>query len=335
MLGLRLERFGWGDSTQLELAGRWYGLNDPAGTTAALLIHAGGDVDRLEPLPGSVRVGNDHNWAATFDYHGDPAEIARVELVMGDDLFVELPLPSSGRRRFGRQLIRAFRTPRAARSAAGRAETAFAPGDETALAPGSEPAHDGGEGADGVPAGPLELHSALIRAQEESEELRARAGRAEELAEVARHDAEREHRRRVADTDRLRDALATGRALADDQLATEREAAATLRTELEDALRALAAERDETSRLEAHLEAVRREGTEAAAREAALARDRVGAIDEELANVRAQLDERSAAVASLSAALEQARHGEQVARARSEALQQRVDAARAAIVDVS
>lgn len=321
-LGLRLERFGWGGPEQLELVGRWYGVDDPAASAPALLVHTGSDVERLEPVPGSVLVEQESQWSATFAYHGDPAVIERVELVMGDDLFVELPLPLAGRRRFGRTLLRAFRTPRAARSPVGAAEAA---------APPEAPERVGAEVPDGAPTGALELHGALIRAQEEIEELRAATSRATELAEVARHDAEREHRRRVADTDRLREALATARALADEQLAAEREASAILRSELEAARHGLDVQRGQLSQHEAELEGLRRAGAAGAVAE----RERAAAFEAELAGVRAELEERTAEAAALSAALEQARHGEQVTLARSQALQQRVEAALAAIGDAS
>ena len=337
-LSLRLERFGWTAGDRLELVGRWSGLQDPSALTPTLVVRTASAVERLEAVPDSVSTGEDSIWSAAFTYARDGADLERVTLVMGEDLLVELPLPVVGTRRFGRQLLRAHRTPRAVNAATMRAEVPAGVGQPAAEAAKS---HDRGDrpraptAVDMASASPLELHGALIRAQEELEELRAEAARAGELAEVARHDADREKRRRVADADRLREALATARNLADDQLVAERQAAATLRSELDDALKVLAAQRDEAARLQAELEADRREGAETAEREAAAARERAEAISVELDQVRAELEQRSEAVASLSAALEQARQGEQVARARSEALQQRVDAARAAIGDLS
>ena len=333
-LSFRLERFGWADDQRLELIGRWSGLSEPSALRPTLVVHAASAVHRLEPVPESLAAGAGSAWSVAFPYGREAPEIERATLVMGDDLLVELPPPSTGARRFGRQLLRAYRTPRAVYAAevtqGARATSHAAVPDET------EP--NGGSSAgqpDAATRSPLALHGLLVRAQEELEEARAEVARVEEVAEAARHDAEREHRRRLTDTDRLREALATARLLADEQLAAERETMAGIRSAPEDAQRDLTAERDEATRLEGELEALRREGAEAAEREAAQARAEAQSLREELAGVRAELEERTAAAASLSASLDQARHGEQLARARSEALQQRVDAARAAIGDVA
>jgi uncharacterized protein YhaN len=96
-IAFELERFGWSAPGQLEVVGRWSGLEGRRLGRPVLTIEAGGRRRRLTALPGGHLTSGD--WRATFACDEDPAAVASVSLEVARRLVVDLPAPKPLRRR--------------------------------------------------------------------------------------------------------------------------------------------------------------------------------------------------------------------------------------------
>jgi hypothetical protein len=99
-VAFEVERFGWTGTGRLEVSGRWFGLRGQRFMRPALMVEAGDDRRRLlallEHKPWAADDGE--QWVAAFDWEGDPADLAAVELAVAPELAVELPPPTGAPR---------------------------------------------------------------------------------------------------------------------------------------------------------------------------------------------------------------------------------------------
>ena len=328
-LTFRLQHFGWSSPAHLELMGVWEGLDPEDGdVTPVLRIRARDDEYRSE-VPISAQFWRDGRWSATFGLQRDAGTVEEVALEMSNGYLLDLPAPSSTLRRFGRKLLRAQRI-----------EGADAPLVEQ-------------EGPSTGQPSALELYTALVQAREDVEELSAATARAQEQAWQARRDAERERERRHSEGVRLREAVATARALAEGQVAEERRVAQDLRQEFDALRETLAEERRDRSNLNVELDALRADSEvagqlrarlrelerdlETARAELEVGREDARRREREIADLhelRAELETARTELessASVRAELAQSRRAEDEARVRAAALEARLEAVREAL----
>ena len=224
-----VERFEWTADDRLEVAGQWFGVRGRRFLRPTLDIEVDGQPHRmlavLDHKPWAADDGED--WVAAFAWKGEPVELAAVELAVGPDLAVPLPLPgTSGRSRKRARPARSAERQVARRPRAAQLETALADARSDA-----KRARD-------------ELDQARAAHAEEAEQLRHRftaeqkaaAGLAAELKEardqIAAAEAAAEER--VEEAQRERDAAiaARGAALANiERVERERDAAFRARDE--------------------------------------------------------------------------------------------------------
>lgn len=197
--------FAWSAPDELELSGSFTGLHPTPGDVPALVVHGGGEMRRLGPVPGDLRwpPADGEPWRAAFAWDEPPTPIDVAELRIGA-LVLELPEPGAQ-----------------SRAPAGPNDVE----EDTA----------GAAAAAGVPTPTdrLRKQADLVLAQEE---LRAAVdGRNLALEQLARiqGELEDERRARAADAERFRGSIDALRATAEESIAGERRAAAALREELE------------------------------------------------------------------------------------------------------
>jgi hypothetical protein len=200
-----LDTFAWSAPDELELTGRFKGLGPAADDVPALIVHGGGEIRRLGPVPDGLRwpPGDGEPWRAAFGWDEPPTPIDVAELRIGG-LVVELPEPG--------------------------AESSAAPQVLSAV---EEDAVRDGAGTELVaPADRLREQADLVLAQEELRgAVDARDLALEELARV-QGQLEDERHARAADAERFRESIDALRATAERSIADDRQAAATLRDEL-------------------------------------------------------------------------------------------------------
>ena len=99
-----LERFEWTAPDRLEVAGRWFGMRGLRFMRPTLDLQADGARHRLlallEHKPWAAEEGE--LWVAAFPWDGDRPKLTAVELAVGPNLAVELPVPGGTRKSNGR-----------------------------------------------------------------------------------------------------------------------------------------------------------------------------------------------------------------------------------------
>ena len=222
----RLERLGWSAPERMEIVGRWAGVGPELVEHPTVIAMAAGVEHRFRAI-GTPAFERNGGWAASFRWDPDITRISDVLLEFDSGLVLPLPHPSTHQRRFGRPLIKA-------RVAAVRTPPAHRP-----------PSSDDHASLNYEDLTQLDLHAALIKAQQDLEEARDDLVDAEEQAAMARRDADRERERRRAEAERTREALALAGELAEEQLAAERTAAEErIAAERADAEQRISAERN-------------------------------------------------------------------------------------------
>ncbi len=226
-----LERFAWGAPDRLELAGTFFGISDAPMAEPVLTVQGPKGTYRLPAVQNGVGSPADGApWAAAFAWLEAPVAFDRARLELGGVLAVELPGP--GETEMGRSL----------------------PVEQHHEGNGAGPIPDA-EGA----AGRLRLEAKLLDAQQQLEEERVAARRAQGELDRAHADLAGERERAAADAARFREGLATVRASAEEALA----AAALARSQADEEARTeIAALRERVAALEpaaAEVEALRSE----------------------------------------------------------------------------
>jgi hypothetical protein len=313
-VAFELERFGWSPPDQLEVVGRWSGLEGRRLGRPVLTLDLGAEKVRLTALPGG-HFSRSGTWRALFTYDGEPEAVTGAVLEIGRRLLVDLPPPR--RRRVAkdaaaleheRSLRMELEQTLAERDAEitglrDEAETAIGERDNQIEALRAEIA----EIREQLTAAEAEREQLrtdlairdeeLVAAREETRTARAEADAAREAAAAARGeiDATREQTEqrlaaeRAAATE-IREKLATAREAAESTIETEAQETERLRAELraarEENERLVSAERAETARLREELAARSANGGDDADAEAA-ARRMYERVARELENERA------------------------------------------------
>ncbi|CAA9500721.1 MAG: hypothetical protein AVDCRST_MAG69-1878 [uncultured Solirubrobacteraceae bacterium] len=252
----RLERLGWSAPERMEIVGRWAGVGPELVEHPTVIAMAAGVEHRFRAI-GTPAFERNGGWAASFRWDPDITRISDVLLEFDSGLVLPLPHPSTHQRRFGRPLIKAH-------VAAVRTPPAHRP-----------PSSDDHASLNYEDLTQLDLHAALIKAQQDLEEARDDLVDAEEQAAMARRDADRERERRRAEAERTREALALAGELAEEQLAAERTAAEErIAAERADAEQRISAERNAA---EERIAAEQAAAAERIAAEQAAAAERIAA----------------------------------------------------------
>jgi hypothetical protein len=98
-VAFELEAFEWSED-RLDVVGRWTGLAGRRLARPVLTVQLdSGRRKRVVAMPGGQLGAAGESWQASFNWPGDPAEIIGVELELGRNVVVELPLPDRRRRR--------------------------------------------------------------------------------------------------------------------------------------------------------------------------------------------------------------------------------------------
>jgi hypothetical protein len=260
-VAFELERFGWAEPGQLEVRGRWSGLQGRRLGRPVLTVVANQRRRRLTALPGG-QLTSGGEWRATFACDEDPAAITEAVLEIGRRLVVDLPPPRRRRRSSGDRSLERLHEERLRRE---QAEATLAERDAELLSLREE------------------ADAALAEREAEVDSLRVEAERLTgelEQARAALADAEQERDRLAADLAIRDQELTTAceelwRATveAEERLAAERAAATDVREKLatarEEAETTITVEAQETERLRAELQAARDEAERAIAAERA------------------------------------------------------------------
>jgi chromosome segregation ATPase len=257
-VAFELERFGWSEPGQLEVVGRWSGLEGRRLGRPVLTVEAGGQRRRLSALPGG-RLAGTGEWRATFACDDDPDAIANVELEIGRRLVVDLPPPRRRRRAKADQSLERLHEERLRREAV---EATLAERDAELVSLREE------------------ADAALAEREEEAETLRGdgeRLGAELTVAREALAASEQERERLARELERVtadlairdeelsaaREELRRASVEAEERLAAERAATTEVREKLatarEEAESTITAEAQQTERLRAELEAAREE----------------------------------------------------------------------------
>lgn len=236
-----LEAFTWSAPDELHVAGRFIGINPATQDVPELVVHGSGETHVLAPLPDGERwpPGDGAPWRATFGWDEPPTPIDAAELRIGE-LVLALPQPGSG-------------------TAPAASTPAPAPAPAASSAPGDR----------------LREQADLLLAREELS--RVHAAHDAVLGELARvkEQLQDERHARAADSERFRADIDALRAMAEETITAEREAAESLGGELA----ALREERDAAL--------ARVEPLEAAAREVEDLRADFERVSERLQSIRA------------------------------------------------
>ena len=98
-VAFELEAFEWSED-RLDVVGRWRGLAGRRLARPVLTVQLdSGRRKRVVAMPGGQLGAAADSWQASFNWPGDPSEIIGVELELGRNVVVELPLPDRRRRR--------------------------------------------------------------------------------------------------------------------------------------------------------------------------------------------------------------------------------------------
>ena len=270
-----LGTFAWSAPDELELTGRFTGLHPSPADVPALVVHGGGEVRRLGPVPGLRWPPADGEpWRAAFGWDEPPTPIDVAELRIGG-LVVELPEPG-----------------------------AESPPPAVLDAVDADPAQEGTVAGVSEPTDRLREQADLVLAQEELRgAVDARDLALQELAQVqGRLEDERDAR--AVDAERFRESIDALRATAEESIAAEREAAASLREELAAARGQMERSTATAARLEEERDAAlaRLTPLENAAREVEALRARAEESAQWKGDLRNQLGEADRELAELRAA---------------------------------
>lgn len=248
-VAFELERFAWTPPDQLEVSGRWSGLEGRRLGRPALTLEIDGKHEKLAAHPGG-HFGRGGKWRALFTYDGEPEAIASAELEIGRRLVVDLPPP---RRRKAPPDGAALAEERKRRE---ELEATLAEREAEIVG-----LRDEAETAIGDRDSELEtLRAEVEKLRAETEEMRAALSvaeaerdRAQTELEASRLDAEQRLAAERAAATEIRERLATAREEANSTIETEAQETERLRAELqsarEEAERTVNAERAETARL--------------------------------------------------------------------------------------
>jgi hypothetical protein len=254
-VAFELERFAWTPPDQLEVIGRWSGLEGRRLGRPALTLALDGEHERLTAQPGG-HFGRGGKWRAVFIYDGEPEAIAGAELEIGRRLVVDLPAPRRRRAPPDGEALIKEREQREALEATLAEREAEIVGlrDEAETALGEREAE-----LEKLRAEVEELRAAFSAAEAERD-------RAQTELEAARVDAEERLAAERAAATEIREKLATAREEANTTIETEAQETERLRAELqaarEEAERTIEAERAETARLREELATTSANGTE-------------------------------------------------------------------------
>jgi hypothetical protein len=261
-VSFELERFAWTPPDQLEVSGRWSGLEGRRLGRPVLTLAIGDGQEKLHARPGG-HFGRDGKWRALFVYDGEPEAIASAELEIGRRLVVDLPQP---RRRKAPSDGAALAEERKRRE---EVEATLAEREAEIVG-----LRDEAETAIGQRDDELEtLRTEVEKLRAETEEMRvalsaaeAERDRATTELEATRVDAEQRLAAERAAATEIREKLATAREEANSTIETEAQETERLRSELqsarEEAEQTVAAERAETARLRDELASRAANGTD-------------------------------------------------------------------------
>lgn len=245
-VAFELERFAWTPPDQLEVSGRWSGLEGRRLGRPVLTLEIDGRPEKLAAHPGG-HFGRGGKWRALFTFDGEPEAITSAELEIGRRLVVDLPPPrrrkappdgaALAEERKRREELEATLAEREAEIVGLRDEAETAIGDrDTEL--------------ETLRAETEAMRVALSAAEAERD-------RAQTELEAGRLDAEQRLAAERAAATEIREKLATAREEANTTIETEAQETERLRAELqtarEEAERTVGAERAETARLREEL----------------------------------------------------------------------------------
>jgi hypothetical protein len=254
-VAFELERFAWTPPDQLEVVGRWSGLEGRRLGRPVLTLAIDGGHEKVHAHPGG-HFGRGGKWRALFTFDGEPEAIAGAELEIGRRLVVDLPPPRRRRQPSGGEALAQERERREA------LEATLAERDAEIVG-----LRDEAETAIGERDSEIEtLRAEVEQIRAELDELRAAVSvaeaerdRAQTELEAARVDAEGRLAAERAAATEIREKLATAREEANSTLETEAQETERLRAELQaardEAERTVNAERAETARLREELAA--------------------------------------------------------------------------------
>jgi chromosome segregation ATPase len=294
-----LERIVTVGGDEIQVTGSWHGIDDSYLHQARLLIHGEAGSDRVDAVDGSL-TGDAQRWSARFRV-APSHPIAALELEIGGELRVDLPLDVPSRRRFGRLRL-PVQVTAAPAPAPGAREARAAPGEpppgeDPPGSPAARPVAETGE--DDIVA----VHTALLLAQEELIEAQEELDGARAAAARAREDADRARLAREREAARAREAVTSLRAVADEAVRQERARAAAVAADRE----RLAQERDaaaaQAADLHRQLEALQEDRDQLAVR----SRSEVESVQAALAAAEAEVTEQKDRQTVLSVALSAAR----------------------------
>jgi hypothetical protein len=222
-----LERFEWKAPDRLEVAGKFYGLQQAQFDEPVLVVSGGGGGHRLravrEVVAGQPEDGKP--WRAQFAWDETPVGVEAATLEFGPDIAVELPAPGAKRTLLRPRFVEVRRAHHTDDAAADSAAAADADPEAPTV------------------AGDVTLQAELVAAEQQVREVRAALDRAEADLARARADVDAERKGRTADAERFREGLARVRASAEQALAGAQDDAQELAAQLSDA-RAAHEERD-------------------------------------------------------------------------------------------
>jgi hypothetical protein len=269
-VAFELERFRWSEPGQLEVVGRWSGLEGRRLGRPVLTVEAGGRRRRLTALPGG-QLSASGEWRATFACDDPPDAITDVVLEIGRRLVVDLPPPRARRRaaadpslerlheeRVRREELQATLDERDAELVSLREEA------DAALAERESEVETLRAETERLTGELTEAREALTAAEAERERLTADLAirdqellSAREEARTANVEAEERLSAERAATTEVREKLATAREEAESTITAEAQETERLRAELraarEETEQRVAAERAETARLREEL----------------------------------------------------------------------------------
>jgi hypothetical protein len=248
-LTFELDAFSWSAPDELDLAGRFTGLDPADDHTPALVVYGGGETHRLMALHENAMwpPADGEPWRASFSWDEPPTPVDAAELEIGE-LVVGLPEPGTG-------APEATMTLEVAEEATGPDDDPGPDDGELVEATATEMVERPEEELAPEPTDRLREQADLVVAREELREARAaHAGAREELERVTAR-LEDERRGRAADAVRFREAIDSLRLTAEETVAAEREELADLRAHFQ----AMARREDDTR---AQLDAADREVAE-------------------------------------------------------------------------
>jgi hypothetical protein len=252
-LTFELDAFSWSAPDELDLAGRFTGLDPADDHTPALVVYGGGETHRLMALHEDTMwpPGDGEPWRASFSWDQPPTPVDAAELEIGE-LVVGLPepgavTPDASTLSLVEELTAADDDAEPDDAEPDDAELVEATATELVARPHDELAQE--------PTDRLREQADLVVAREELRETRAAHAGSLEDAKRVTAQLEDERRGRAADAVRFREAIDALRQTAEETIAAEREELEDLRAHFQ----AMARREDDTR---AQLDAADREVAE-------------------------------------------------------------------------